>query len=134
MGFNLNKYKLAQQLPVNEAKTLAHGSPLLEVNNSSAKDRIEILKTSLKDGIYFLGFDQSHVGFIQRKGEQLLIIHSIYIGAVLRLFLLNSFVKLFSKQIQILLKHKYPITFEPSAFMKDLQSLKIFDNTIGRGF
>lgn len=81
MGFNLDRYKFAQQLPINEAKTLALGKPLLEINSNSTAERISILKDTLKEGIYFLGFDKSHVGYIQKKNSELFVIHSNYIGA-----------------------------------------------------
>lgn len=81
VGFNLDRYKFAQQLPIHEAKTLALSSPLLEINNNSITERITILKDKLKEGIYFIGFDQSHVGYIQKKNSQLFVIHSNYIGS-----------------------------------------------------
>jgi len=81
MSFNLNRYKMAQQLPLNEAKTLNLGKPLLEINNPSTADRIEILRGTLQEGIYFIGFDQSHVSYIQKKGDQVFVIHSNYINA-----------------------------------------------------
>ncbi len=81
MGFNLDRYKFAQQLPIHEAKTLALGKPLLEINSNSTDERIAILQDTLKEGIYFLGFDQNHVGYIQKKNNDLFVIHSNYIGA-----------------------------------------------------
>lgn len=81
VGFNLDRYKFAQQLPIREAKTLAIGKPLLEINNNSTTERITILKDKLKEGIYFIGFDQSHVGYIQKKGNELFVIHSNYISS-----------------------------------------------------
>lgn len=81
VGFNLDRYKFAQQLPIHEAKTLALGKPLLEINDNSADKRIAILKNVLQEGIYFIGFDQSHVGYIQKKGNELFLIHSNYVGA-----------------------------------------------------
>ena len=81
VGFNLNRYKLAQQSPVNEAKSLSLGKPLLEINSNSTSDRIDKLKATLKEGIYFIGFDQSHVGYIQKKNGRLFLIHSNYINA-----------------------------------------------------
>ncbi len=81
VGFNLDRYKFAQQLPFNEAKTLALGKPLLEINNSSTDERIAILRDTLQEGIYFIGFDQSHVGYIQMKNDDLFVIHSNYINA-----------------------------------------------------
>ena len=81
MGFNLDRYKFAQQLPIHEAKTLALGKPLLEIYSNSSDERIAILRDTLKEGIYFLGFDQNHVGYIQKKNSDLFVIHSNYIGA-----------------------------------------------------
>ncbi len=81
VGFNLDRYKFAQQRPIHEAKTLAIGKPLLEINNNSTTERITILKDKLKEGIYFIGFDQSHVGYIQKKNGELFVIHSNYIGS-----------------------------------------------------
>lgn len=81
MGFNLNRYKLAQQLPIHEAKILSLGNPLIEIVSTSTEERIRQLQTKLKEGIYFIGFDQSHVGYIQKKNDNLFVIHSNYIGS-----------------------------------------------------
>ena len=81
VGFNLDRYKFAQQLPIHEGKTLALGRSLLEINSNSTNERIAILRDTLKEGIYFIGFDQSHVGYIQKKNSNLFVIHSNYIGA-----------------------------------------------------
>jgi len=81
VGLSLDRYKFAQQLPIHEAKTLALGKPLLEINDNSEDKRIAILKNVLQEGIYFIGFDQSHVGYIQKKGNELFLIHSNYVGA-----------------------------------------------------
>lgn len=81
MGFNLNRYTFAQQLPVNEAKTLSMGKVLIEINNPSTAERIQQLQTHLQEGIYFIGFDQSHVGYIHKKNGELFVIHSNYINA-----------------------------------------------------
>jgi hypothetical protein len=81
VGFNLNRYKFAQQLPVNEGKTLNLGKPLLEIHNTSTAARIKALNELLSEGVYFIGFDRNHVGFVQKKNEELFVIHSNYIGA-----------------------------------------------------
>ncbi len=80
VGFNLNRYKLAQQLPINEGKTLSLGEPLIEIYNTSTEGRIQTLKDSLSEGIYFIGFDRSHVGFVHKKNRELFVVHSNYIG------------------------------------------------------
>lgn len=81
VGFNLNRYKFAQQLPVNEGKTLNLGKPLLEIQNTSTAARIKALNALLSEGVYFIGFDRNHVGFIQKKNGELFVIHSNYIAA-----------------------------------------------------
>lgn len=78
-GFNLDKYKLAQQSPKNEAKSLNAGNPLLEIIDPSTAGRIKTLKETLLEGIYFIGFDNSHVGFLYYKNLEMIIIHSNYI-------------------------------------------------------
>ena len=80
-GFNLNRYTFAQQLPINEALTLSLGQPIVEINNPSVSERIMLLKEKLKEGLYFIGFDKSHVGYIQKKNGELFLIHSNYINA-----------------------------------------------------
>ena len=80
MGLNINRYRFAQQLPIKEAKTLALGQDLIFISNSSFSERITILKNKLPDGIHFIGFDQHHVGYIQKINNELYIIHSNYIN------------------------------------------------------
>ncbi|MBI3136732.1 MAG: hypothetical protein HYZ14_18810 [Bacteroidetes bacterium] len=82
MGLNVNRYKMAQQLPIHEALTLAIDSnQLITVEESTTEAIIAQLDTMLLNGLYFLGFDQSHVGFLLRENNQLFVIHSNYIGA-----------------------------------------------------
>lgn len=83
MGFNINRYKLAQQLPINEAKTLTLNTELIEIEiiNQYPSDYIETIQDTIKEGIYFIGFDSGHVGFILNNGDQLYLIHSNYLQA-----------------------------------------------------
>ena len=81
MGFNLNRYLFAQQLPMHEAKTISPGDPLTEINSPSKEERIRQLNIQLKEGIYFIGFNLNHVGYIQKKKSQLLLIYSNFINA-----------------------------------------------------
>lgn len=82
-GLQLNRYYLAQQSPINEAKSLA-----IDRNNvqTFAKDtpieNITAIKNYLQEGIHFIGFDQSHVGYILKENNQLYLIHSNYIDNV----------------------------------------------------
>lgn len=34
----------------------------------------------MKEGIYFLGFDESHVGYLYKEYDELFIIHSNFFG------------------------------------------------------
>ena len=76
MGFNVNRYKLAQQLPINEAYSLAVLDSVLTIHNDTSLECQNKLYTVLKEGIYFIGFDKSHVGFIYKNDNQLYIIDS----------------------------------------------------------
>ncbi|WP_298539385.1 hypothetical protein [uncultured Aquimarina sp.] len=77
-GLNLNRYKLAQQSPVNEAKSLALNTKVIEIAESSIEENILMIHKSLKNGIHFIGFDASHVGYILKENEELYLIHSNY--------------------------------------------------------
>ena len=81
LGFNLNRYKLAQQLPVHEAKTISLGEPILEIDNDDFEVCLEKIKTSLTEGIYFVGLEASHVGFLLKRK----IIYSLFIPTMERL-------------------------------------------------
>ena len=78
LGFNLNRYKLAQQLPIHEAKTLSLGESILEIKNDNFEICLEKIKTNLTEGIYFVGLDASHVGFLLKRKKHLFFIHSNY--------------------------------------------------------
>jgi len=79
IGLNLNRYELAKQNPYNEALSLNLGNKPWLLTNSSTLEAIKEIKRKLKDGIYFIGFDQSHVGYLLKKNEQVFLIHSNYI-------------------------------------------------------
>lgn len=82
VGLNLNRYKLAQQSPINEAKSLSLNTEVKEISERSKTDNILAIKKYLKEGIHFIGFDESHVGYILKKNDELYLIHSNYINAV----------------------------------------------------
>ena len=79
VGLTLNRYTLAQQSPVNEAKSLAIETAVIEVNEGSKEKNISKINNVLKNGIHFIGFDQSHVGYILKEKGKLYLIHSNYI-------------------------------------------------------
>ncbi len=80
VGLKINRFRLAQQAPLVEAKTLALDNPLIEIQKESALENIQALKDTLVEGIYFIGFDQGHVGYILKREEQLFLIHSNYLN------------------------------------------------------
>ncbi len=80
-GLNLNRYKLAQQNPLNEAQSLSLENTIKLIEHTSPEENIKTINFITKEGIYFIGFDQSHVGFILKLEKQLYLIHSNYLNA-----------------------------------------------------
>lgn len=77
-GFKLNRYKLAQLYPLEEAKIMSCGETITTIKNSSLTELKKHFLT-LKDGIYFIGLD-FHVGYILKEQQNVYIIHSNYIN------------------------------------------------------
>lgn len=77
VGFNINRYKLAQKSPEDEAKVIACGTTVEKLQKVSKK---ELKKYFLKqkDGIYFIGLD-FHVGYIYKNNQEIYFLHSNYI-------------------------------------------------------
>ncbi len=77
LGFNLNRYKMAQAAGLNEAKLLQPKSELKIYSGLS----FEVLKQKLNkvysEGIYFVGLD-NHVGYVLIKDKELYFLHSSY--------------------------------------------------------
>lgn len=69
---------MAQQLPIPEAKTLSVGEPILEIQDDNFEVCLEKMNMSLTEGIYFVGLDASHVGFLLKRENYLFFIHSNY--------------------------------------------------------
>ena len=81
MGLHVNRYKLAQQLPVHEALSIAGEDRVLTVEILPDTNRAEALVQACpENGVYFIGFDQSHVGYLYRSGACSFIIHSDYLS------------------------------------------------------
>jgi hypothetical protein len=78
-GFNLNRYKLAQQAPLPEIKTLHQEEQPIFFSNvrSLAELRNEISET-LEEGLYIFG-TSNHVGYMLHHNKQVYLIHSCYI-------------------------------------------------------
>lgn len=79
MGINLNRYKMAQKSPENEAKHIACNSKIETLNNITKQELITHFNTKA-DGFYFVGLN-FHVGYLLKQGKTLYFIHSNYIGS-----------------------------------------------------
>jgi hypothetical protein len=77
VGFNLNRYKLAQKSPEEEAKVIACGNSIEKLQNVT-KQELKKYFLKQKDGIYFIGLD-FHVGYIYKSHQEIYFIHSNYI-------------------------------------------------------
>ncbi|MDO5972209.1 hypothetical protein Q4Q35_20620 [Flavivirga aquimarina] len=77
LGFNLNRYKMAQQAGLVEAKMLQTKAELKIYSNLSFSTLKAKLNSVYKNGIYFVGLD-NHVGYVLIKDEALYFLHSSY--------------------------------------------------------
>ena len=77
LGFNINRYKMAQAAGLNEAKLLQSKSPLKIYSNVTFEQLQDKVNTIYSDGIYFVGLD-NHVGYILIKDKKLYFLHSSY--------------------------------------------------------
>lgn len=82
VGLNINRYHLAQQSPINEAKSLAIKIAVKEFAETTTTRNIQAIQAYLKEGIHFIGFDQNHVGFILKEKGALYLIHSNYFNGM----------------------------------------------------
>lgn len=78
VGVNVNRYQLAQQRPENEAKSLAVGAEVIEIEGANSAENIEQIKSKTSDGICFVGLGRSHVGYLLKRKNELFFIHSSY--------------------------------------------------------
>ena len=76
MGIVINRYHLAQQAGLNEAKSLA----IADSNYFTVYgiDKLKVKMNEYDDGIYFVGLD-NHVGYLYKENGTLYFIHSNYI-------------------------------------------------------
>ena len=77
LGFNLNRYKMAQQAGLIEAQMLQPKSELKIYSNLSFEALKEKINAVYADGIYFVGLD-NHVGYVLVKNNALYFLHSSY--------------------------------------------------------
>jgi len=77
LGFNLNRYKMAQQAGLYEAIALQPKNKLKTYSNKTFSELKEKLNAIYTDGIYFVGLD-NHVGYVLIKDKDIYFIHSSY--------------------------------------------------------
>ena len=78
MGIKLNRYKLAQKSPIDEAKTISCGTIINTVVQETPKKAFEEIDRLTQEGIHFIGFDKGHVGYLLKRKGELFLIHSNY--------------------------------------------------------
>ncbi|MCF8296559.1 MAG: hypothetical protein K9J13_03355 [Saprospiraceae bacterium] len=77
LGFNLNRYKFAQQSGLNGAKTIQMGEKLKKYYSRNDSQIPETLVKELKPGLYQVGLS-CHVGYLLIKNQKAWFIHSNY--------------------------------------------------------
>lgn len=77
LGFNLNRYKMAQAAGLDEAKLLQPRPDLKIFSNVTFEQLRAKVNSVYTDGIYFVGLD-NHVGYVLIKNAELYFLHSSY--------------------------------------------------------
>lgn len=78
IGFNLNRYKVAQQYSHSIVNTLCKN--VKQITNNDTLKLFSYINSN-KNQLYIVGLD-NHVGFISKENEGLFFIHSSYIDPV----------------------------------------------------
>jgi len=78
VGIRLNRYRLAQQSPLDEAEILSMGDTIRGLQHSISDSAVAVLKIRLREGLYFVGLGDSHVCYLLKWHGELLLIHSNY--------------------------------------------------------
>lgn len=79
-GFNVNRYKLAQQSPRIEAISIQLSDSVLLLRNISPRQLRTYFLGNKADGLYFTGLS-AHVGYLLKKKNELFFIHANYMGS-----------------------------------------------------
>ena len=82
MGIKLNRFTLAQKSPLDEAKMISCGSVINKVVQDNPEKAFEEIDSLTKEGLYFIGFDEGHVGYLLKREGELFLIHSNYLNPV----------------------------------------------------
>lgn len=80
LGVKVNRYKLAQLSPSQAANVLSLGNSVMEVKGDNAIENYKTINSKIGNGVYFIGYDAMHVGFLLKENQQLFLIHSNYFG------------------------------------------------------
>lgn len=79
VGFNLNRYKLAQQGPLSEARSLALDNAPLSIDLTGNFDGFSsLIEEKCEEGLYFIGLGHSHVGYLFYREGEIYFIQSSY--------------------------------------------------------
>ena len=82
MDIKLNRFTLAQKSPLDEAKMISCGSVINKVVQDTPEKAFEEIDSLTKEGLYFIGFDEGHVGYLLKREGELFLIHSNYLNPV----------------------------------------------------
>ncbi|WP_439150975.1 hypothetical protein [Winogradskyella sp.] len=77
LGFNLNRYKMAQAAGCDESKLLQSKTELKMYSNLSFEELKTEVNAVYSDGVYFVGLD-NHVGYVLIKNKELYFLRSNY--------------------------------------------------------
>jgi hypothetical protein len=80
-GLRLNRYALAQQAGLNEAKSLACGTEIFQWHATDVRSTTERMMAEFENGLWFVGLD-FHVGFLLKQAGELFFLHSSYLDPV----------------------------------------------------
>ncbi|MFN8285684.1 MAG: hypothetical protein U0V74_02970 [Chitinophagales bacterium] len=78
MGVPINRYKVAQQNPLNEARTYAIDDSLYQFN-SAEMALIKMGTDEFAPGFYFVGLGDNHVGLLLKRRGEVFFLHSNYV-------------------------------------------------------
>lgn len=80
MGLKLNRYKLAQKSPIDEAKVISCGTEIFIVEDINPQLAMTKIDKTTSEGLYFIGYDSGHVGYLLKEDGSLFLIHSNYMS------------------------------------------------------
>ncbi|MCP4442365.1 MAG: hypothetical protein GY810_25955 [Aureispira sp.] len=75
-GFNINRYKLAQQGPLSEAKSLQLQDTVLRLDGLD--NLYNTVLDNHSDGLFFIGLDHYHVGYLLKRQGEVFFLQSSY--------------------------------------------------------